>query len=60
MKALVTGGCGFIGSHIVDKLVEEGHDVLVMDNMSAEQNAEFYKNDRGYNQLFITQNTPAQ
>ena len=45
MKALVTGGCGFIGSHIVDKLVEEGHDVLVMDNMSAEQNAEFYKND---------------
>ena len=31
---LVTGGCGFIGSHLVNKLVAEGHRVAVMDNLS--------------------------
>lgn len=34
MKALVTGGAGFIGSHIVDELVHRGHDVVVYDNFS--------------------------
>ncbi len=34
MKILVTGGAGFIGSHIVDKYIEEGHEVLVLDNLS--------------------------
>ncbi len=34
MKALVTGGAGFIGSHIVDRLIERGDDVIVYDNMS--------------------------
>lgn len=33
MKVLVTGGCGFIGSHIVDKLIHEKHDVYVVDNL---------------------------
>lgn len=32
MLSLVTGGCGFIGSHIVDRLLSEGHDVIVLDN----------------------------
>jgi UDP-glucose 4-epimerase len=33
VKVLVTGGAGFIGSHIVDLLVFEGHDVAVVDNL---------------------------
>lgn len=34
MKCVVTGGCGFIGSHLVDRLVEQGHEVVVVDDLS--------------------------
>jgi len=52
MKSLVTGGAGFIGSHIVDKLIEMGHEVIVIDNESAESNEEFYWNDKAQNHKF--------
>ena len=34
MKILVTGGAGFIGSHVVDAFIEKGHDVVIVDNLS--------------------------
>lgn len=34
MRTLVTGGAGFIGSHVTDALLEAGHEVLIIDNLS--------------------------
>jgi UDP-glucose 4-epimerase len=33
-RYLVTGGCGFIGSHLVDALIEDGNDVVILDDLS--------------------------
>ena len=40
MRYLVTGGAGFIGSHLVDRLIQLGHDVIILDNLlsGSEQN----------------------
>ncbi|MEM3370392.1 MAG: GDP-mannose 4,6-dehydratase [Candidatus Woesearchaeota archaeon] len=56
MNVLVTGGAGFIGSFVVDKLVERGYDVRILDNLDPQvhpsgvpdylnQNAEFIRGD---------------
>jgi UDP-glucose 4-epimerase len=51
MNILVTGGAGFIGSQIVDAYVEQGHNVVIVDNMSTgvkeyiNSSAKFYKMD---------------
>jgi UDP-glucose 4-epimerase len=49
MKALVTGGAGFIGSHIVDALISRGDEVICIDDESAPQNNKFYWNDSAIN-----------
>ena len=51
MKILVTGGAGFIGSHIVDMLIDKGNEVVIVDNLSTGKEehinpeAKFYKAD---------------
>ncbi len=49
MRALITGGAGFIGSNIVDELINQGHQVVVIDNESATENNKFYWNDKAKN-----------
>ncbi len=50
-KILVTGGAGFIGSHLTDKLIQNGHKVLIIDNLSTgfkehiNPKAKFYQMD---------------
>ena len=49
MNCLVTGGAGFIGSKLVDKLIDLGHNVICIDNESAECHEQFYWNPKANN-----------
>ncbi len=48
-KVLVTGGAGFIASHIVDKYIDNGHEVVVVDNLSTGNEKNINKKARFYN-----------
>lgn len=49
MKCIVTGGAGFIGSNLVDKLIQDGHEVTVIDNESSDAHDNFYWNEKANN-----------
>lgn len=48
MKILVTGGAGFIGSHIVDALIEAGHSVAIVDDLSTGSRSHLHPQARFY------------
>ena len=49
MKVLVTGGAGFIGSHIVDKLIARGDEIIIVDNLSTGKSENINKEAKFYN-----------
>jgi UDP-glucose 4-epimerase len=49
MKVLVTGGAGFIGSHVVDKLIERNYEVVIVDDLSSGKKKNINKKAKFYN-----------
>lgn len=53
MKIIVTGGCGFIGSHLVDRLIDLNHQVIVIDDNSASNEKFYYNKHAEYHKIDI-------
>src|ERR1044072_1033223 len=56
MKILITGGAGFIGSHLADKLIKEGHEITAIDNLSTGRysNVEHLEGQDGFRLIIDT------
>ena len=48
MRSLITGGAGFIGSHLAEKLVNLGHKVIIIDNFFIGKKKKFKKNQKKF------------
>lgn len=56
MKSLITGGAGFVGSHLADKLIADGHEITVIDDLSTGKysNVEHLEGDKNFRLIIDT------
>ncbi|HET8843233.1 MAG TPA: NAD-dependent epimerase/dehydratase family protein, partial [Ktedonobacteraceae bacterium] len=53
MRVLITGGAGFVGSHLCDRFLAEGHQVISLDNLitGSTENIQHLKNQESFSQI---------